>query len=180
MIAPALLRSAPDMHQLAAVLIPFNASIRPLAARDAAAWARLDMLLYRYEQPQEQAWGVDATRGYIFDWWALGGRWQGWGRHIRTLMARQRLRPSQRPIPRFLERNAVWSEDLGRVRMGSSPFPVAVVTPHGDWHQCSEAVLGFGKTTVRERKAKAAWLRRIRTLMRAYPDCLAVGVDYHC
>ena len=56
------------MHVLAAVLIPFDAeraSIRPPVARDAAAWARLDTLLFRYEQPQELAWGVDHARGFI-------------------------------------------------------------------------------------------------------------------
>ena len=57
--------------------------------------------------------------------------------------------------------------------------PLAVVTPHGEWEECSVDLPGFGKPTVRERKAKAAWLRRIRRLMRAYPACLAVGVDYH-
>ena len=35
------------------------------------------------------------------------------------------------------------------------------------------------KPTVRERKAKAAWLWRIRKLMKTYRDCLAIGVDYH-
>ena len=124
------------MHAFAVVLIPFyevHASIRPLVARDAAALARLDTLLVRYEQPQEEAWGVDHARGFIFDWWELGGRWNGWGRNLRTVMKRQRLRPSPRPIPRCFERNAVWSEDLGRARLGSSLFPVAVVTPYGEW-----------------------------------------------
>ena len=169
------------MHAFAVVLIPFDrehASIRPLAARDAAALARLDTLMFRYEQPQEEAWGVDYRRGFQFDWWMVGGRWNGWGRYLRTLMRRQHLRPLPRPIPRCLERNAVWSEDLGRVRLTSSLFPVAVVTPHGEWEECL-ALLGFGKPTVRERKAKAAWLRRIRKLMQAYPSCLAIGVDYH-
>ncbi len=81
------------------------------------------LLLYRYEQPDEDGWGVDFSRGFAFDWWELGGRADGWGREVRTLMARQRLRPSQRPIPRFLRRNAVWSEDLTRVRLSSSLYP---------------------------------------------------------
>ena len=171
------------MHAFAVVLIPFyevHASIRPLAARDAAALARLEMLLFRYEQPPEEAWGVDYGRGYIFDWWEVGGRWNGWGRNLRNVMRRQRLRLSPRPIPRCLERNAIWSEDLGRARLGSSLFPVAVVTPHGEWEESAVLLPGFGKPTVRERKAKAAWLRRIRKLMQMYPDCLAIGVDYHC
>jgi hypothetical protein len=42
------------MHQLAVVLVPFDperACIRPLVARDAALWARLDTLLFRHELP---------------------------------------------------------------------------------------------------------------------------------
>ena len=49
------------MHLLAAVLVPFDAhgaAIRPLVARDAALWARLDMLLFRFQQPEEWAWGT--------------------------------------------------------------------------------------------------------------------------
>jgi len=169
------------MHAFAVVLVPHyevHASLRPLEARDAAALARLEMLLFRYEQPEDQAWGVDLGRGFRFDWWEVGGRWNGWGRNLRTLMRTQRLRPSPRPIPRCLERNAVWSEDLGRVRLNSSLFPLAVVTPHGEWEECAVPP-GWGRPTSRERKAKAAWLRRIRRLMQAYPGCLAIGVDYH-
>jgi hypothetical protein len=180
-----LVRCQRDMHLLATVLIPFGAAaaaIRPLAARDAALWARLDMLLFRYQQPDEDwAWGVDPTRGFAFDWWELAGRANGWGHDIRTLMSRQRLRPSRRPIPRFLRDNAVWSEDLRGVRLSASAYPVAVLTPHGDWVECSATVMNsFGKMTVRERKAKVAWLNKIRRLMHAYPRCLAIAVDYHC
>jgi hypothetical protein len=65
------------MHLLGIVLIPFDrdqAAIRPLAARDAAAQAQLDILLFRYEQPEEWAWGVDDERGFKFDWCVIGGR----------------------------------------------------------------------------------------------------------
>jgi hypothetical protein len=34
--------------------------------------------------------------------------------------------------------------------------------------------------TARKRKAKAAWRKEIRRLMRPFPDCLAIAVDYHC
>lgn len=95
-------------------------------------------------------------------------------------MTRQGLRPSQRPIPRFLERNAAWSEDLGRVRLNSSLLPAAVVTPYGEWKEGAAILPAFGRATNRQRKAKAAWLRKIRTLMHAYPGSLAIAVDYHC
>jgi hypothetical protein len=168
------------MHQLAVVLVPFDserASIRPRVARDAALWARLDTLLFRYEQPQELAWGVDLARGFQFDWWRLTDYWR---REVRSLMTKQGLRPSARPIPRFLAGNAVWSEDVGRVRLNPSAFPVAILTPHGEWIECPVLLLDFGNATVRVRKAEAAWQRTIRKLMHAYPGCLAIGVDYHC
>lgn len=171
------------MHLLGIVLIPFDAaraSMRPVVARDAALFARLDMLMFRYQEPDEGTWGVDPARGFEFDWWVLGGRANGWGREIRTRLTKQHLRPSRRPIPRFLRHNAVWSEDLARARLRSS-YPLAILTPHGEWEQCSETLMNsFGKMTVRERKAEVAWLRKIRKLMRAYPGCLAIAVDYHC
>ena len=170
------------MHQLGAVIILFgsaNASIRPLAARDAALQAQIDTLLFRYEQPSEQSWGVDFARGFKFDLCEIGGRFDGWGREVRALMPRQGIRPSRQPIPRFVERNAVWSEDLSRVRLNNRLYPISIVTPYGDWIESPALLSGFGKTA-RERKARTAWLKRIRRVMRAFPHCLVVGVDYHC
>ena len=171
------------MHTLAVVLIPFDsnqANMRPLVARDAAAAARIETLVYRYTQPEEGwEWGVDVAGGFKFDWCALGGRWRGWGRDIRKLMKKQGLRPLRRPVPRFLERNAVRTEELARVRLTSfALLPIAVITPHGEWEECT-GNWGWGKSTIRERKLKARWVRRFRALMRAYPSCLAVAVDYH-
>ena len=170
------------VHLLAAVLIPFGTeqgSIRPIAARDAALWARLDTLLFQYEQPETYgSWGIDHARGFQFDWWSLGGRYAGWGREVRSRIIRQHLAPTVRPIPRFLERNAAWSDDLARVRLVASILPNAILTPHGAWHQPSMILLG-GKLTVRERKAMRAWVRKIRRLMLVYEGYLAIGVDYH-
>jgi hypothetical protein len=73
----------------------------------------------------------------------------------------------------------VWSDDLARVRLVSSILPDAILTPHGVWHQPSTILLG-GKLTVRERKAKRAWVRKIRRLVHVYPSHRAIGVDYHC
>ena len=122
-------------------------------------------------------WGVGP--GCQFDWWELGGRYSGWGRDVRALMVKQHLTPSTQPIPRFLKLNAIWSEDVARVRLITSLIPVAVVTPHGDWIEGSPILPIFGKATVRQRKATVTWLKKIRRLMTAYPHCLAVGVDYH-
>ena len=99
---------------------------------------------------------------------------------MRQLMVKQKIHPSRRPIPRSLGRNAVWSEDVGRLRLSSlAAYPLAVITPHGDWVDCPSSLPAFGKATARQRKAKTAWLRKIQRIMKAYPDCLAVAIDYH-
>ena len=55
------------MHSLAVLVVPndpVRANMRPLVARDAALSARIETLLFRYEQPEEMAWGVDHSRGF--------------------------------------------------------------------------------------------------------------------
>jgi hypothetical protein len=169
------------VHQLAVVLVPFSteqAAMRPVVARDAALQARIDTLLFRFEQPDDEPmWGVDMDRGFAFDWAVVGGRWSGWGDEIRERLARQRLTVVPWTIPRFIQRNAVWSEDLTRVRLIRAVQPAAVLTPHGEWLEPKVSLL-FPKTA-RERKAESDWRRLIRAVTAAYPSCLAVAVDYH-
>jgi hypothetical protein len=56
------------VHQLA-VLVPFStehAAMRPVVARDAALQARIDTLLFRFEQPDDEPMGgVDMDRGFV-------------------------------------------------------------------------------------------------------------------
>jgi hypothetical protein len=171
------------MHALAVVLIPIlnePRTHRSLVARDAAARASLESLMFRYEDADDDwKWGVATQRGFTCDWWQTGGRWRGWGRDVRGLMKKQRLHPAARPIPRFLAHDASWAADLARVRLVSALVPSAIVTRHGEWEEPSRPVPTFGTMTIRDRKAYAAWLKRIKWLMQAYSDCLAVGVDYH-
>jgi len=70
--------------------------------------------------------------------------------------------PPRNPNPRFLERNAVWSEDLGRVRLTASSLPLTLLTPYGDWWDAPAFLPNFGKTSARARRAQAAWLTKIR------------------
>ena len=170
------------MHSLALLVVPYDsakAKMRPLIARDAALSARIETLLFQHEQPEEDLWGVDYSRGFQFDWAVVGGRWSGWGRRLRQVMIKQGLTPSRRPIPQFLQRNSVWSGDLSRVRIASfGEYPFAVITPHGEWVDCPSALPIYGKPTLRQRKARKAWLSEIQGIMNAYPDCLAMAVDY--
>jgi hypothetical protein len=169
-------------HSLVAVIIPFDSHRENIAtpvARAAAAYARIDTLLFRYEQPQQQSWGVDFARGYRFDGWEIGGQWEGWGHQVRRRLKSQGLHPLKSSIPRSIKPNAVWSEDLAHVMLTSFPlFPVAIITPYGEWEECPGS-WGWGKSTKRERKLESTWLRRMRKLLRAGSGCLAVGVDCH-
>lgn len=171
------------MHSLALIVVPYDyaeADVRPLVARNAALSARIQALLFLFEQPQEELWGVDHSRGFQFDWCVLGGRWAGWGRRMRQMMIKQRRDLSRRPIPSFLVRNSVWSEDLARVRIASfREHPFAIITPHGDWVDCPSVLPIYGKPTLRQRKARKAWIKQIRRIMNAYPYSLAIAVDYH-
>ena len=63
--------------------------------------------------------------------------------------------------------------------MGPADYPLAIITPHGQWVDCPSVLPAFGKATTRQRKAKATWLKKIQRIMEAYPECLAVAVDYH-
>jgi hypothetical protein len=96
-------------------------------------------------------------------------------------MKKQHVPVSRVPIPRSLEPNAAWCEDLARLRLSTwAPFPLAIVTPFGSWVEAPTILFStVGKLTARGRKAKSAWLRKIRTLMQACPGCLAIAVDYH-
>src|SRR5256885_6924198 len=110
------------MHLLATVLVAFDAeraAIRPVVARDAAAWARLDMLLYRHEQADDDlVWGVETMRGFMFDWWALGGRWNGWGRcvHFCARPRSSRRTASGSKAPRFFQVSASPRRGSGKRR----------------------------------------------------------------
>jgi hypothetical protein len=174
------------VHQLAIALIPFDAD-RERARRRSARYdvieARLDTLLFRFEEPDDLAWGVGDASGFRFDWWEIGGRWHGWGRKVRKLLRNRQIRllGTPIPLPRGVASNAVWTEDLGRAPFtASSEYPTAVITPYSEWIDCPSALPIFGTPTARQRKARAAWFRRLRRLARTYTGCLAIAVDYHC
>jgi hypothetical protein len=55
-----------------------------------------------------------------------------------------------------------------------SLIPNALLTPHGAWHEPSTILFGFGKQTVREKRAGTAWLRKIGRILNMYPAHLAM------
>jgi hypothetical protein len=59
------------------------------------------------EEPDDMAWGVDETRGFRFDWWAIGGRWHGWGRKIRKVLKGRMWRLLLEPLSKPSQAHAV-------------------------------------------------------------------------
>jgi hypothetical protein len=144
--------------------------------------ASISTLLFRYQERPNRRGPADHDREK-FDWWVVGGRWDGWARAVRQEMTHQSLpRSVGRRIPRFVSGNAVWSDELAHLRLSKlrhRSWPVAVITPYGDWIECDNRALYSGKPNVRERRARVAWFNTMRRLMRTWSGCLAVAIDYH-
>lgn len=101
-----------------------------------------------------------------WDSWRIGGRWDGAvaGRRRRSgggfNLGRQHEELSGNVVP------------VARLPRGLTCF--AIVTPDGDWHQ--EGELGAWGVAW---NVDADWPRKVRLLLEARRDCLAVGCDLH-
>lgn len=171
------------MHALAALIVPTLPArdrAQPSVVREIELHARIETLLYRYEAQEQREWGFNPFTGSQFDWWVIGGRWSGWGRRVREKIRRRGSSSRVRSLPKSVERNAVWSEDVSRAGLSAlAEYPHAVVTPHGRWIDCPRVLPAYGKPTLRQRQAKTAWLKKIRQIAAAYPSCLFIAIDYH-
>ena len=96
-----------------------------------------------------------------WDWYALGGRWNG--------MIAKYLKPDA-PEP---ENNNI--VPLAHIDIENPDFGVfAIVTPDGEWHQRAE--MGwFGMTT----NDNDAWEQDMATLLKQHEACIGVLVDCH-
>lgn len=109
--------------------------------------------------------GVDGRRFFArttwnpngkFDWYEIGGRWNG------------RLRGNVTGA-----RTLLGTPNLRRL------LPFAVVTPDGRWHEWETLIVeGWMKWHV-ERKTDAAWLKEVRTALRRHPGYRVACVDVH-
>lgn len=85
-----------------------------------------------------------------WDWWSIGGRWDGW------LSATNRAQ-------------AQTAAQNGKI-------PLAVVTPDGVWHQRGE--IGYWGVTDNE-KDPDDWAREVQSLFSAHPTSWVVACDLH-
>lgn len=85
-----------------------------------------------------------------WDWWVIGGRWDGW-------------------LSRTNQLKAKTAAQKGKV-------PFAIVTPDGVWHD--KGKMGWWGM-VADEKADADWGHEVRQLLMAHPDATAVACDLH-
>ena len=117
-----------------------------------------------YQQPDPQCDDCQGTGTRLstynpdsqWDWWAIGGGWDGSWHPDNVLPVRDLL--------------AAWGQHL------HPTMPFAVVTPDGEWHQHGQmGWFGMASNTI----SADDWGQTVRTLLQANPDALAVACDLH-
>ena len=117
-----------------------------------------------YQQPDPQCDDCQGTGTRLstynpdsqWDWWAIGGGWDGSWHPDNVLPVRDLL--------------AAWGQHV------HPTIPFAVVTPDGEWHQHGQmGWFGMASNTI----SADDWGQTVRTLLQANPDALAVACDLH-
>lgn len=98
-----------------------------------------------------------------WDWWKIGGRWDG------------AMRSRNPPVPVVLSGNSAHVRDLVPRCMGPT---FAVVTPDGEWH--ARGKMGWFGVMTDERFNVIQWEAEFKRLLdEAEPDWIATIVDCH-
>lgn len=105
-----------------------------------------------------------------WDWYEIGGRFNG--------CIRGRWRPRSFAKKPDLQSNSLSSSILLRAKDFPKRTPFALVTPLGEWIERSSVVSTTSGWYVRE-VPKSAWSRRVRMILRKFPDQRIVCVDAH-
>jgi len=138
---------------------------------------------------------------FKWDWWRIGGRWDGAVYGERRWMGSSTLASSEEEPLAAIKMHLAESEsghmpleyNVRRVsELAEAMSGFAVVTPDGEWHEpedwgwlvreLSEKVRGEShpsEWTEEERKGLLDWNREVRTLLCRHQDCLAVACDVH-
>ena len=92
-----------------------------------------------------------------WDWWVIGGRWDGWITNAKT--AGERLADNTATTEQAIERNVI---------------PHAIVTPDGEWHEHGK--MGWWGILLTE---KENWDSEAREILTRYPGHNVVILDAH-
>jgi hypothetical protein len=108
-------------------------------------------LMAPYDEDGTWFRGADEDRPESkWDWWMIGGRWDDY------------IVPGNRcPASVFPE----------------SFTPLAILTPDGEWHE--NGTLGWFGSRSGGELSEEDWEKRVRELLQAHSDKVAVIVDYH-
>lgn len=125
-----------------------------------------------WEQAQAETQTVEAYRKAFqlknkWDWWSVGGRWDG--------DVRGEPRRSEDGYNfdnhRLLEHNETAVAEMAR-----EVIPYAVVTPDGEWHERGQ--MGWFGMSSGEIPADE-WKAKVHTLYAQHSGCIAIGCDLH-
>ncbi len=105
-----------------------------------------------------------------WDWYEIGGRWQGYIAGKRT--------PKALGAPMTLTGNTLLAADLLAAPDFADRLPYAILTPRGEWIERG----GFVNTRKGRRfreLPQAAWRRKVRHVLGEFPAYRVVCVDVH-
>lgn len=175
-------RDANPRDAVARALQPLDENPESQPRRDYLDRAEIERMAARYRIPSTDLaslartmsrWrgckgGVDARGLYArstydgdgrLDWYAIGGRWNGYIKGARH--------------------NVITARTLCRSRHLSACLPYHVVTPDGRW-LTSQAAWRFGSPeTADHRRNRRRWLGHVRRVLKRHGHCKVVCVDIH-
>lgn len=113
---------------------------------------------------------VDRNPDAKWDWYEIGGRWNGY------ITGHRRRR--ERSATGLARHNCIAAAELLAAPDFADRLPHALVTPTGDWVERSTFVATSSGWYWRE-ESDEAWRQRVRRILAAFPDHRVVAVDAH-
>jgi hypothetical protein len=167
---------------VARALQPFDEGLEVDAYRDYLSASDIERMAAHYALPptdllglarKMKDWrggdgGVDARGIYavstynpdgMFDWYEIGGRWDGYIKGSRHNVISARALHRSRHLPQCL--------------------PYYLVTPDGRWLEHEDAPLFGRPATPGQRRAERRWLAQVRRVLKLHNDRKVVCVDIH-
>lgn len=114
-----------------------------------------------------------------WDWWVIGGRWDGW---IRGPKVEEACRDKEDGGFNFGDQHHQTTNNVRLVKdipikaESDHYTPFAVLTPDGSWHEKGE--MGWWAIVSNE-KDKDDWCAAVQHLYSLYPNSIAVACDLH-
>jgi hypothetical protein len=166
------------------IIAGFEANKSELAAtyRKMLAAGRIEEILenwYGGQQNDAGDWGYYRNQQTKWDWFVLGGRWQG-SLHLlpgRTGATGEQAYEEEPLLPGTVDQARCGDVDWAKTRPPAGKFTPFAVLKHGEWHEIGE--MGWWGV-VRNEKDDAAWEEEVSRLLADVPaDELVSVFDCH-